>query len=455
MPIVLKNPNQSNDYFGSLKSRAEEVVAKYRSLTPNSRALFERAGDVFPGGFTRDAIMRYPYSPFIVEAQGTKMTDVDGRTITDMWFNATSLPLGHCHPDVVQAETRQIGRGTAYFAPTENELALAELLVERIPSAQRIRFTNSGSEAVMMAVRFARAHRKRKLIVKFEGSYHGSYDDVSWSVSPSLKRVGPAQAPMPVAETSGLAGTEGRVAVLPFNEVEALRKFVHANHETVATLLIEPLANRMGLIPPTREFLAEARALCDRYDIVLIFDEVIAFRLGYDGAQGALGITPDLTTLGKIIGGGFPVGAVAGRADILDRSAGSSPDRVTHAGTFNGNPMVGVAGVATMRALTREALDAINELGAYARKELTAICGGLPLQVTGAGSLFKVTATDRPIYNYRDAATADKKWEELASLALLNEGFLLTPTLAGCVSTVTPKAEIDAFFSAFRSIVAI
>jgi glutamate-1-semialdehyde 2,1-aminomutase len=388
MPTALKSSSQSNDYFGSLKSRSEDIAAKYRSLTPNSRALFERAGNVFPGGFTRDAIMRSPYAPFVVEARGTKMTDVDGRAIVDMWFNATSLPLGHCHPDVVQAGSKQIARGSAYFAPTENELALAEILVERIPSAQRIRFTNSGSEAVMMAVRFARAHRNRKLIVKFEGSYHGTYDDVSWSVSPSLTRVGPAQTPVPVAESSGLAGTEGRVAVLPFNAVEVLREFVHANHESIATILVEPLANRMGLIPPAREFLIEARALCDRYDIVLIFDEVIAFRLGFEGAQGALGMTPDLTTLGKIIGGGFAVGAVAGRADILDRSAASSPDRVTHAGTFNANPMVGVAGLATRRALTREAIDANNRLGDYMRLELSEICSGLPSQVTGAGSLF-------------------------------------------------------------------
>ena len=453
MATALRSQSMSNDYYGALKSRGPEIVAKYRALTPKSRALFERAGNCFPGGFTRDAIMRSPYAPFVVSAQGTTMTDVDGRTINDVWFNATSLPHGHAHPEVVRAASRQVTKGSAYFAPTEHEMELAELLISRIPSAERIRFANSGSEAVMMAVRFARAFRGRRLVVKFEGSYHGSYDDVSWSVSPAAERVGPADAPVPVAETSGLAGTEGRLAVLPFNDVAALRAFVEANHASIAAVLIEPLANRMGLILPDKAWLAGARDLCSRHDIVLIFDEVIAFRIGYEGAQGQLGVTPDLTTLGKIIGGGFPVGAIAGRADVLDRSARGQVDRVTHAGTFNANPMVAVSGLATMRLLTRDTFASMNSLGAVVREELAAVCVGFPIQVTGTGSLFKITATDQPISNYRDAMTADKTWEETASLALLNEGFLLTPTLSGCVSSLSTRRDLDGFFDAFRSIV--
>ncbi|CAA9329133.1 MAG: Glutamate-1-semialdehyde 2,1-aminomutase, partial [uncultured Microvirga sp.] len=394
-----------------------------------------------------------PYAPFVVEGQGSTLSDADGRRITDMWFNATSLPLGHAHPAVVAAAQKQLARGTAYFAPTEHELALAELLVERIPSAERIRFANSGSEAVMMALRFARAARGRSTVVKFEGSYHGSYDDVSWSVAPALDRVGDASAPVPAADTAGLAGTEGRVIVLPFNDVEVLRRSIEARHDEVAALLIEPMANRLGLLMPEPEFLAEARALCDRYDIILIFDEVIAFRVGYHGAQGFMGVLPDLTTLGKIIGGGFPVGAIAGKASILSLSEPTRSNRVTHAGTFNGNPMVAVAGRATMEQLTPELFDRINASGAWVRERLSEICDGLPLQVTGAGSLFKISATGRTIRNYRDAATANKTWEQVASLAMLNEGFLLTTSFSGCVSAVTTTDELEAFLAAVASIV--
>jgi glutamate-1-semialdehyde 2,1-aminomutase len=446
-------PPGSNDFYGALAARRPEIVAEYRRLTPRSAALAERAAQVFPGGYTRDAVMRTPYAPFVVEGAGGSVTDADGRRLTDLWFNATSLPLGHAHPSVVQAIQLQAAKGTAYYAPTEHELALAELLSARVPSFERLRFANSGSEAVMMAIRFARARRVGRVIVKFEGSYHGSYDDVSWSVSPSLERAGAAGTPNAVADTGGLAGADGRVAVLPFNDTTALRQYVRAHHAEIAGLLVEPMANRIGMLLPDPGFLAEARSLCTEYGIVLIFDEVIAFRVGYRGAQGVMGIAPDLTTLGKIIGGGLPVGAVAGRADILELSAPDQAGRVTHAGTFNGNPMTAVAGRATMEALTPEVFERIGALGAHVRERLAVLADGLPLQVTGAGSLFKITATARAIRNYRDAAANDKAWERTASLALLNAGFLLTPTLSGCVSAVTSREELDGFLDAFAHIV--
>jgi len=447
------------DYFGILKARGNEIESRHRRLTPRSAEAFARAANVFPGGYTRDAIMRGPYPAFVERASGVTMHDLDGRALTDFWFNATSLALGHAHPAVVSAIAAQLSKGTAYFAPTLHEVALAELLLERLPGATRIRFANSGSEAVMMAVRFARAfranaHRSRSVIVKFEGSYHGSYDDVSWSVSPKVADAGAAEMPLPVAETAGLAGTEGRVAVLPFNDVDALRRYIEASHDEICALLIEPMANRIGLVVPDAAFLAEARALCDRYGIVLIFDEVISFRVGYRGVAGQVGLQPDLTCLGKIIGGGFAVGAVAGRDDILDLSSPQRSERVTHAGTFNANPITSIAGRATMAELTPAAFDQLAELGAYARRGLGDAVKGLPLQVTGAGSLFKVTATARPIHNYRDAATTDKRWEALCSLALLNEGFVMTPTLSGCCSLVTTRAHVDALLAAFRTVIA-
>ncbi|MFO1313677.1 MAG: aminotransferase class III-fold pyridoxal phosphate-dependent enzyme [Burkholderiales bacterium] len=446
-------------FHAALTSRSADIEARYRKLTPRSHEAFARAAAVFPGGYTRDAIIRGPYPTFIERAQGVTMHDLDGRALTDFWFNATSLALGHAHPAVVEAIATQVPKGTAYFAPTLHEVKLAEVVLGRLPGSQRIRFANSGSEAVMMAVRFARAYRATlargaSTIVKFEGSYHGSYDDVSWSVSPRVADAGHVDTPRAVAETAGLAGTEGRVAVLPFNDAGALRRYVESNHATIAAILVEPMANRIGLVMPDTAFLAEARALCDRHGIVLIFDEVIAFRVGYHGAQGVLGVRPDLTTLGKIIGGGFAVGAVAGRADILDLSSPANAGRVTHAGTFNANPITSIAGRVAMETLTPEAFAHINGLGDYARKRLAAAVAGLPLQVTGAGSLFKVTATARPIRNYRDAATTDKAWESTCSLAMLNAGFVLTPTMSGCVSLVTTRADVDTLVSAFEDVIA-
>ena len=453
MTAAVAHAPQTTDFYAALKSQAPGIERRFRAETAGSAALFERASHVFPGGYTRDAIMRGPYPTFVAEGQGATLTDVDGRKRTDFWFNATSLPLGHAHPAVVEVVAAQLRKGTAYYAPTEHEIALAETLVARVPSAQRIRFANSGSEAVMMGVRFARALRERSLVVKFEGSYHGSYDDVSWSVSPRLDQVGTHDAPLPVAETAGLAGTDQRVTVLPFNDAEVLRAYVEAHHDRIAAILVEPMANRIGLLLPQRQFLEAARALCDRYGIVLIFDEVISFRVGYAGVQGLMGITPDLTTLGKIIGGGFAVGAVAGRADILGLSSPNHVARVTHAGTFNGNPTMALAGRATMEALTPEVFAALGSLGQYARDGLARIAADAPLQITGAGSLFKITATGRTLRDYRDAATSDKRWEALASLALLNEGFLLTPSLSGCVSTVTTRADVDALLAAFKHVV--
>jgi glutamate-1-semialdehyde 2,1-aminomutase len=455
MSAVAQSPAAS-DYYAGLTSRVPEIEARYHKLTPRSQEAFARAAHVFPGGYTRDAIIRGPHPTFVERASGVTMYDLDGRALTDFWFNATSLALGHAHPAVIEAIAAQIPKGTAYFAPTLNEVKLAETVVPRLPGAERIRFANSGSEAVMMAVRFARACRPRgaSTVVKFEGSYHGSYDDVSWSVSPKVTDAGASDAPRAVAETSGLAGTEGRVAVLPFNDVGVLRSYVESHHAQIAAVLVEPMANRIGLVMPDKAFLAEARALCDRHGIVLIFDEVISFRVGFNGVQGELGLRPDLTTLGKIIGGGFAVGAVAGRADILDLSSPERGGRVTHAGTFNANPVTSIAGRVTMETLTREAFAQMNALGDHARSRLAEAVHGLPLQVTGAGSLFKITATSRTIRNYRDAATTDKAWESACSLALLNEGFVLTPTMSGCVSYVTTREHVDALVSAFERVIA-
>ena len=442
-----------NDYYAGLKEQGEEIVRHYQALTPVSRQRFEEAAGLMPGGYTRDAVMRKPYPPYLRQGAGSLLHDADGREIIDFWFNATSLIHGHCHPGVTGAVAAQLQRGTAFYGPTEAEFDHARALIARIPSAERVRYANSGSEAVMMALRIARAFTGRSMIAKFEGSYHGSYDDISWSVAPPANRVGSRDAPAPIADTAGLAGAAGRALILPFNDIERTKPLVETHADKIAAIIVEPMTNRIGMIMPDKAFVQGLRDLCDRHGIVLIFDEVIAFRVAYGGAQSVLGVTPDMTTLGKIIGGGFPVGAVVGRADILEVTSPSAKSRVTHAGTFNANPVTLAAGKATLELLTPETLATLNRRGQSVREELHDTCKGLPLQVTGAGSLFKITATAEPIRDYRNSVTADRSWEAYASLELLNRGFLLTGQLQGCLSTVTADAEIEALLASIRHIV--
>jgi glutamate-1-semialdehyde 2,1-aminomutase len=442
-----------NDYYAGLKERGDEIVRHYQALTPASCQRFEAAASLMPGGYTRDAVMRKPYPPYLRQGAGSLLHDADGREIVDFWFNATSLIHGHCHPVVTDAVRDQLQRGTAFYGPTDAEFDHARALIARIPSAERVRYANSGSEAVMMALRIARAFTGRSMIAKFEGSYHGSYDDISWSVAPPAHLVGSRDAPAPIADTAGLAGAAGRALILPFNDLARTTPLVEAYADRIAAIIVEPMTNRIGMIMPDKAFVAGLRALCDRFGIVLIFDEVIAFRVAYGGAQSVLGVTPDMTTLGKIIGGGFPVGAVVGRADILDVTSPAAKDRVTHAGTFNANPVTLAAGKATLELLTRDALAELSRRGQALRDELKSICSGLPLQVTGAGSLFKITASGEAIRDYRNSVTADRSWEAYVSLELINRGFLLTAQLQGCLSTVTTDAQVEALLESIRHIV--
>ena len=443
----------ANDFYAPLKARAAEIEAQFRSLTPTSAGLFKQAKGLFPGGFTRDAVIRKPYAAFITKGEGAVLTDADGRAIVDFWFNASSLPLGHADARVVGAVDKQLALGTAYYAPTESELALARILCDRLACAERVRFANSGSEAVMIALRLARGFTGRDLVVKCEGSYHGAYDDVQWSVAPAKDKFGAPDHPTPVPDSAGLPDSGDRILVLPFNNPEILRREVRARADRIAALIIEPLANRMGLIVPTPEFLVEARALCDEIGAVLIFDEVIAFRLGYHGAQGFVGMTPDLTTLGKVIGGGFPVGAMVGKADVMAASDAARKERVTHAGTFNANPVTMTAGRATMEALTEDVFESINAKGAKMRAGLEEASAGVPLTITGAGSFFKINATNEDITDYRAAVTVDAEWEEVLSRGLFNAGYMVTPHLHGCCSVATTDEQMEGFLAAFGELV--
>jgi glutamate-1-semialdehyde 2,1-aminomutase len=426
-----------------------EELAEYRRQNPTSLARFEAAKRVIPGGNTRLTAYFPPYPFYAVRGEGCRIVDVDGNVRLDFYNNATSLIFGHAYPPVVAAIAEQAAHGTAFAIPTEAEMALAQLLVANVPSIDKIRFTNSGTEGVLFAIRAARAFTGRDKIAKCEGGYHGTADHVSISVTPELSRAGEAQRPAAVPASAGITRrTVDDVVILPFNDLAGAAALVEAHRHELAAVIVEPILGSCGYVPASREFLQGLRALTDRLGLLLIFDEVQTFRLSMGGAQARLGIAPDLTVLGKIIGGGLPVGAVGGRDDIMaafDATAGAP--KIPHAGTFNGNPLTMRAGLATLQALTPALYERLNGLGEELRQRLRGLCGRyrVPVQVTGEGSLFGIHWSAEPVTDYRSAQRADKSLAYKFFLHALNHGIFFTTRGGGCLSIPMTEAELGAF----------
>ena len=425
-----------------------------------SAQLFARAQAVMPGGNTRTTVYMAPYPPYAATGDGCWVTDVDGDRRLDCLNNYTALIHGHAHPAVVEAASRRLARGSSFPLPTPEEVELAELLVGRLPCVERVRFTNSGSEAVMMAVKGARAFTSRHKIAKVEGAYHGSYDYVEVSLSSTPGTWGSPEAPASLAYSRGTPPSVLEdVIVLPFNEPALAAARIERHATELAAVLVDPLPNRVGLMPAQADYLHAVRAVTRTHGILLVFDEVISFRVGYHGAQGAFGIAPDLTTLGKTIGGGFPVGAVGGRADVMavfDPTGGAPA--APHGGTFNANPVTMAAGLAAMRLLDRESFDRLDRLGARLRTGI-AECftrSGVPGTVTGLGSLFKLHGSDRALRDYRSARPTAAEAERLQAVVrgLLEHGVLVSLTGLGCLSTPMGEAEIELFLDTLTAVLA-
>src|SRR6202795_1538638 len=327
----------------------EREFSEYRAKTSRSRALHEDALAVMPGGNSRTTTFFDPYPFYIERGYGAHVVDADGNDRLDFNGNYTSLILGHAPPEVVKAVQEAAALGLSVPGPTEHEIRLAEMLTRRIPSLESVRFTNSGTEATMNAVRLARAFTGRPKIAKFEGAYHGTHDTVLVSVTPDAKAGGGRRRPKSVPAAAGIPpAVLKNVVVLPWNDGDACEEIIAREAGSLAALLVDPLLGIGGVIPPAAGFLARLRALTEQHGIVLIFDEVISFRVAWGGAQERFGIRPDLTTLGKIIGGGLPVGAFGGRADIMaayDPRRGAA--RISHGGAFKAHPGTIAAGVAT------------------------------------------------------------------------------------------------------------
>lgn len=428
---------------------------KYPDPQSRSAALFERARKVMPGGNTRLAVYQTPYPIFVERARGSRVVDVDGVERIDFINNQSVLIHGHCFEPAMRAVERQLKKGTCFSGPSEADLALAELLALRSPGFEKVRFTNSGSEAVMMAVKAARAFTGKMKIAKAEGAYHGTYDFVEASRASSPANWGPAEAPTPVAYTKGTPpGILADTVVFPYNDIEVTRTLLEREKDNLAAVVVEPVANRIGMIPARAEFLRFLRDFCSANKIVLVMDEVYCFRLGVGGAQESYGVQGDITAMGKIVGGGFPVGALAGKDDVMSvfDPTSHSPD-VPHTGTFNGNPVSMLAGFETLKPMDAAFIAALNAKGDALRERLNAVLSekGIEGQVTGVGSLFRIHFVGGEIRDYRsgypnaDAAARVKSLQRL----MLNEGFLVAVNCSGNVSSAHSASDMERFVDAF------
>jgi glutamate-1-semialdehyde 2,1-aminomutase len=427
----------------------------YRRTTLSSHALHERAVKAMPGGTTRTTTYFKPYPLYIDRGEGCRIWDVDGTERIDLLGNYTAMILGHAHPKVVEAIQKQAARGTAFAAANPIEVELATLLCERVPSLELVRFCNSGTEATMFAMRLARAFSGRPKIARIEGGYHGTHDYAEVSTHPAPADAGATDRPIATADSIGTPDWALRdTVVLPFNNPDAAERILREEAGNVAAVILEPIIGAGGVIASTHEFLERLRSVTRELGMLLIFDEVISLRVAAGGAQQLYGVTPDLTTLGKIIGGGLPVAAFGGRADVMELMDPRRAPNLPQGGTYNGNPLGMAAGVAAMKELTPDVYEELNRKGARVKDQLTEVFAShaMPAQVNSAGSLLAIHFTDVPVVDYRTKATSNPTITHDFFLALVNHGVLMAPRAMGALSTPMAERDIQAFVDAVDAV---
>ena len=398
-------------------------MASAAGRKPEEEALLERAGRLLPGGVLGGYSVPRDLSFVVREARGPRLVDVSGREYIDYILGSGPLVLGHAHPAVVAAVERQLVKGTTYFQLSEPTLELAEEICRALPCAEQVRFTASGSEATFFALRVARAFRGRDKILKFEGGFHGTHDYSLMSVGPRAPKAFPAPTP----DSAGIPhAIQEHVLIAPFNDLAETEAILAAHHGDLAAVIMEPFQR---LISPDKGFLHGVREITRRYGVPLIFDEIVTgFRFAYGGAQEYYGVVPDLAAIGKIVGGGFALAALVGRAEImrhLDPALEGSPEFVAQAGTLNGNPIAAAAGLATLAELRRPGAYArLFETGTRVKTALqeAADAAGIPAHVAGEAPVFEIYFTDRPITDYRATLTADRAQHRLFTDELLRRG---------------------------------
>lgn len=415
-----------------------------------SENLFKRALQVTPGGVNSPvrAFKGVGGTPrFIASAQGCTLTDVDGNEYIDYIGSWGPMIAGHAHPHVIEALNEAVSHGTSFGTPCPAEVALAEEIVRRVPSIDKIRFVNSGTEATMSAIRLARAATKREVVIKFAGAYHGHADSFLIQAGSGVATLGQPDSP---GVTVG-AARDTRVA--RFNDLDSIEAIMKAEGQNVAAIIVEPVAGNMGVVPPRDGFLKGLRDACDRYGALLIFDEVMTgFRVHSGGAQVLYNVRPDLTTFGKVIGGGLPVGAYGGRTDLMDLIAPAGP--VYQAGTLSGNPLAMAAGLATLDLLDEEAYHTLERTSANLEQRLSDACkeAGVPAVVQRAGSMLTLFFSAEPVYSMDEASKADHARFAKFFHKLLKRGIHLPPSgyEAWFISLAHDSSAIDKTMDAVK-----
>jgi glutamate-1-semialdehyde 2,1-aminomutase len=459
-----------------IREIGEREEASYRARTPRSAELHQRAREALPFGVASSFQTYDPYPLFMTDGRGSRIWDADGNEYIDFDMAFGVLAAGHSHPLLAEALQRRVANGTCFTFPVEDSITLAEEIKRRF-NVDLVRFSNSGTEATMDAIRVARGFTGREKIVKFEGGYHGHHDDVLASIQPARDAMGPAESPTTVPASAGIPRSRAaETIVAPFNEAEHLQGILEAHRGEIAAIIVEPVQFNIGVVPPRQGFLERLRELATEHGIVLIFDEVkTGAVIAYGGATEYFGVQPDLLCLAKSIGGGVPIGAFAGRRDVMlmiESLAGRQADdssvdglavstlpggasRVAHLGTFNGNPLSMTAGVVTMtQILTREAYPRLQALG----DRLTAGCQevvdefGLPAYAINVGAKGCVMFTPERVTNYRDFIGLDTDLWTAFFFYLANRGVLLPPGPDDqwTLSVQHTAEEIDRHVAVFR-----
>ena len=415
-----------------------------------SSDLYDRGLKVMPGGCSRNTILKKPHPLYVEKGEGCYVTDIEGVERVDFANNMCSLIHGHAHPAITEAVTAQLAKGTAFTIGTEAEVLYAEHIVNRSDSFEKMRFVNSGTEAGMSCRKAARAYTGRSKIAKAEGAYHGLYDYAEVSQTSKPENWGDADSPssVPVAYGTPQAALDD-VVIIPFNDTERALKILDENAEDLACVVLDLLPHRIGLIPANEDFVRAVYNWTRKNDSLLVFDEVITYRMNYGGAQQWFeGINPDLTAMGKMIGGGFPVGALAGRADVMDvMNPLTEKVLFPHSGTFSANPITMTAGRVAMDLFDQEALVKINILADYARKSIREAINiaDVPACVTGAGSMFRIHMKSEEPTSYRDGYVNHREKNLTKTLLnhLFDDGIMMINTCSGVLSTVMGEKEID------------
>lgn len=413
--------------------------------------LFNEAQECMPGGVNSPvrAFKSVGMNPvFIEHAQGSKLYDVDGNEYIDYVGSWGPLILGHRHPEVIAALQAALEKGTSYGAPTELETVMAKVVIEAVPSIEMVRMVNSGTEATMSALRLARGYTKRNKIVKFEGCYHGHADSL-------LIKAGSGALTMGVPTSPGVpANIAGNTITAPYNDLETLRRIFELEGEDIAAVIVEPVVGNMGCVPPEPGFHEGLRSLTKEFGTLLIFDEVMTgFRVSYGGAQGLYGIDPDLTCLGKVIGGGLPVGAYGGKRKIMEMVAPAGP--IYQAGTLSGNPLAMSAGIANLRVLQKpDTYKILEEKSAKLAEGIgqAAAEAGVKVHTNRVGAMFTTFFTSERVYDYTTAVTADTQQYALYFREMLAQGIYLSPSQfeAGFMSLAHSDEDIVKTISASK-----